>query len=347
MGCPKLTYRTEFLSIWRRDAYEKSDHGNFLPLGEKNAGEEKRDNYYPFGLKFNSYSRESSVPNTLHLFQDQEHIDDLGLNWDSFKWRNHMPDIGRFFNIDPLAEKYVYNSTYAFSENKVTSHVEIEGLEAASANATQKWGTMTVHSNVGPNAGMTDGHAWLQFKDNNGNSKTLSLWGNQGSREFFANKEAGQTGVVSRTVDITNQDVQKINDFNSEAENVDWTATNTCAGYSSTLWNTVTGENLESANVLGVTTPANLAQSIVDANGGQNTNTATTPNANNGNSSGNSSTNSGSSTSSSSSGSSSYGGSSGRNPNGSAASSSAASSGTGGVKTDREIKRNYTDTVIH
>jgi hypothetical protein len=29
-----------------------------------------------------------------------------------------------------LAEKYVYNSTYAFSENKVTSHRELEGLEA-------------------------------------------------------------------------------------------------------------------------------------------------------------------------------------------------------------------------
>lgn len=52
------------------------------------------------------------------------------MNWDSFKWRNHQPEIGRFFNVDPLAEKYVYNSPYAFSENKVTSHFEIEGLEA-------------------------------------------------------------------------------------------------------------------------------------------------------------------------------------------------------------------------
>jgi len=36
----------------------------------------------------------------------------------------------KVLNIDPLAEKYVYNSPYAFSENKVTSHVELEGLEA-------------------------------------------------------------------------------------------------------------------------------------------------------------------------------------------------------------------------
>jgi len=40
-----------------------------------------------------------------------------------------MPDVGRFFNVDPLAEKYTYNSTYAFSENAVISYRELEGLE--------------------------------------------------------------------------------------------------------------------------------------------------------------------------------------------------------------------------
>ena len=98
----------------------------------------QQEDFYPFGLKFNSFVRESSVPNNMKLFQGQEHIDDLGLNWDSFKWRNHMPDIGRFFNVDPLSEKYVYNSPYAFSENKVTAHVELEGLEAESIKKNLK-----------------------------------------------------------------------------------------------------------------------------------------------------------------------------------------------------------------
>lgn len=63
-------------------------------------------------------------------FQGQKIDDDLGLNWIQFKWRNHDPQIGRFIEIDPLSDKYVHNSTYAFSENKVTTHVELEGLEA-------------------------------------------------------------------------------------------------------------------------------------------------------------------------------------------------------------------------
>ena len=67
-------------------------------------------------------------------FQGQPLDDDLGLNWYGFKYRNHDPQIGRFIQVDPLSEKYVYNSTYAFSENKVTNHVELEGLESANAN---------------------------------------------------------------------------------------------------------------------------------------------------------------------------------------------------------------------
>ena len=89
--------------------------------------------YYPFGLAINplAYSR-NSVNKNDYKFQGQEHDEDFGLNWDAFKWRNHQPDIGRFFNVDPLAEKYVYNSPYAFSENKVVAHIELEGLEAIS-----------------------------------------------------------------------------------------------------------------------------------------------------------------------------------------------------------------------
>jgi RHS repeat-associated protein len=117
MGCLKLTYN------------EKEDLNFFQGLWKKSDGSKKCDNYYPFGLAFNSYSRENSVPNKIK-FQGQEHVDDLGLNWDSYRYRNHQPDIGRFFNIDPMASAFYYNSPYAFSENKVTTHREMEGLEA-------------------------------------------------------------------------------------------------------------------------------------------------------------------------------------------------------------------------
>ena len=86
------------------------------------------NDYYPFGMNHlksgNSFFGSSSYKN--YKYQGQE-LQETGFY--SFKWRNYMPDVGRFFNIDPLAEKFPYNSTYAFSENAVISYRELEGLE--------------------------------------------------------------------------------------------------------------------------------------------------------------------------------------------------------------------------
>ncbi|MGV0923463.1 RHS repeat-associated core domain-containing protein [Empedobacter tilapiae] len=91
----------------------------------------EENNYYPFGLKHSAYNNTNLAnANYKYKYQGQERQDELGLNWDSFKWRNYDPAIGRFFNVDPLSEKYAYQSHYNFSENKVTSHRELEGLEA-------------------------------------------------------------------------------------------------------------------------------------------------------------------------------------------------------------------------
>ena len=55
--------------------------------------------------------------------------DEFGLNWYQFRYRNHDPQIGRFWQIDPISSKYVYNSTYAYAENKVGMGFDLEGLE--------------------------------------------------------------------------------------------------------------------------------------------------------------------------------------------------------------------------
>ncbi|MEM9325851.1 MAG: DUF6443 domain-containing protein, partial [Bacteroidota bacterium] len=76
------------------------------------SGVKQTQDYYPFGLTFNEWTRE---PSNLYKFQGQEHQEETG--WVQFKWRNHDPALARFFNVDPLAEDYYYNSPYAFSEN--------------------------------------------------------------------------------------------------------------------------------------------------------------------------------------------------------------------------------------
>lgn len=100
---------------------------------------------YPFGLTMAGISSKATGGvESKQKFQGQElaqneFSDGSGLVMYEFKWRMGDPQIGRFWQIDPLADKYVYNSTYAFSENKVTNHVELEGLESVEAAKAQAW----------------------------------------------------------------------------------------------------------------------------------------------------------------------------------------------------------------
>lgn len=93
------------------------------------------NNYYPFGLKHKGYNTSTSpLGNDVAQkwsFLGQERQDEFGLNWLTFRYRNYMPDIGRFFGSDPISEEFLTISNYQFAHNNPIWKVEIEGLEGA------------------------------------------------------------------------------------------------------------------------------------------------------------------------------------------------------------------------
>lgn len=89
---------------------------------------DNENNYYPFGLEHKKYNNNPGFVNYQYKFQEQELQKETG--WYSFKWRNYDPAVGRFFNTDPLSERFSHQSHYNFSENRVVDAVELEGLEA-------------------------------------------------------------------------------------------------------------------------------------------------------------------------------------------------------------------------
>lgn len=80
-----------------------------------------------FGLQIDALSYENAGNNP-YKFQNQLKVNDYNLGWNFFKYR-YSDESGRFWQIDPLAEKYLYNSPYALQENKFGRGVELEGLE--------------------------------------------------------------------------------------------------------------------------------------------------------------------------------------------------------------------------
>ena len=122
-------YVYRYADVWGNTRITYADDNND---GNIDASSEIRreQNYYPFGLEHKGYNNVSyGVKNNLKTYQKQEFTEDLGLNTHEWKYRVSDPAIGRFWQIDPLAEDYMYNSTYAFQENKLGSGVELEGLE--------------------------------------------------------------------------------------------------------------------------------------------------------------------------------------------------------------------------
>jgi RHS repeat-associated protein len=92
--------------------------------------------YSPFGVELKNRdipltSGFGGITPYRYSFQGQEHDDEIKGEGNSinFEYRMHDPRLGRFFAIDPLASDYPWNSTYAFSENRVIDGVELEGLE--------------------------------------------------------------------------------------------------------------------------------------------------------------------------------------------------------------------------
>lgn len=94
------------------------------------------NDYYPFGLTFNGYQRENSTENRYLYNQGSgekkfltERIFDLGLNIDLTKYRAYDPAIGRWWQVDPLADEDVLVSLtpYNYGFNNPVRYNDPEG----------------------------------------------------------------------------------------------------------------------------------------------------------------------------------------------------------------------------
>ncbi|WP_271765159.1 DUF6443 domain-containing protein [Aquimarina algiphila] len=108
-----------------RLSYTKNDVGN-LEIIEEN-------NYYPFGLTHKGYNNTiSSLGNStaqLLKFGGKEEQNELGLGWIDITARNYDPTLGRWMNLDPMAEKYYGYSSYNYTINNPVKYVDPDGMD--------------------------------------------------------------------------------------------------------------------------------------------------------------------------------------------------------------------------
>ncbi|WP_413614223.1 RHS repeat-associated core domain-containing protein [Flavobacterium sp. N2013] len=106
-----------------RLSYTKNPSTNVLTILEES-------NYYPFGLKHNGYNPISPIPENRRLFNGKELQEELGLNSYDYGARNYDPALGRWMNIDPLAETSRRFSPYTYALNNPVLFIDPDGMEA-------------------------------------------------------------------------------------------------------------------------------------------------------------------------------------------------------------------------
>lgn len=84
------------------------------------------DDYYPFGLTFNSYSKENSIVNE-YTFIGKERQNELGLDWLDYGNRFLDPQIARWHSKDPVAESYFSFSLYNYVRNNPILRIDPNG----------------------------------------------------------------------------------------------------------------------------------------------------------------------------------------------------------------------------
>ncbi len=94
----------------------------------------EENNYFPFGLKHKGYNdlvsaNVNPVASTFG-YNGMEQSEELGLNTLDFGARNYDPAIGRWMNIDPLAEQMRRHSPYNYAFNNPVFFIDPDGMRS-------------------------------------------------------------------------------------------------------------------------------------------------------------------------------------------------------------------------
>ncbi len=102
------------------------------------------NNYYPFGLKHKGYNQDvSTLGNSVaqrYKFGGKELEEGQDLNTYDFGARNYDPALGRWMNIDPLAEQMRRHSPYNYAFNNPVFFIDPDGMFPFGSSATSIWG---------------------------------------------------------------------------------------------------------------------------------------------------------------------------------------------------------------
>ena len=195
------------------------------------------DDYYPFGLTFNSYQRGNSVQQD-YLYNSMEFQDELSLGWYDYLARQYDPTIGRFSSIDPAADLMRRVAPYAYAFNNPVRFIDPDGMLPEDR-------TLTVESTDNE-----DTHTDVVSETTKESAVTSTRTVKRGTKEFdttlgrsdiTSNNGIGDEIVVTTTQHTTTNVTTTLN-YDAEGNILSHSTTSSIETYTTTSY-TVMGED--------------------------------------------------------------------------------------------------------
>ncbi|WP_276381600.1 DUF6443 domain-containing protein [Flavobacterium sp. H4147] len=107
-----------------RLSYQDKDNNGYVNSSEI----VQENNYYAFGLTQKGYNGAINGTDNKYKFSGKDLQDELGLNMYDYGMRNYDPALGRWMNIDPLAELSRRWSPYNYAYNNPNYFIDPDGM---------------------------------------------------------------------------------------------------------------------------------------------------------------------------------------------------------------------------
>ncbi len=146
--------------------------------------------YYPFGLTFNSYSRENTTP-SVYQYNGKEKQDELGLDWLDYRKRMYLAEIGRWNAVDPSVERYESISPYAYAFGNPVRFIDIKGSDPGDVVVIFAGADLSSNGGLGSTGDIVSALRNQYFNDRGGASQNFA------SDYWSSTTYVGQYGPVT------------------------------------------------------------------------------------------------------------------------------------------------------